>query len=70
MPNDRPDKVIMLSSSPVKYMSTSASRIESGMDTATTMVGLTSLRKSARMIMASAAPIARETKILFTMRVM
>ena len=54
----------MLRSRPVKYIMTTAKRTDSGMLTPTTMVGLASLRKRARIRMASTAPCAMLDRML------
>ena len=56
MPRDRPDRVMILRERPLKYMSRRAHMTDRGMEMPTTRVGLTSLRKRARIRMASRAP--------------
>ena len=70
MPRDRPARVMTFISRPVKYMSTTANRTDSGMLMPTTRVGLMSFRKSASTRMASAAPTAMLVRMLLMMMVM
>ena len=58
MPSARPAMVMMLRDSPEKYISTRAKTTDRGMLMATMRVGLTVLRKRARMMTASRAPIS------------
>ena len=69
MPSDRPASVMTFRSMPVKYISTTANRTDSGMLKPTTRVGLTSRRKMASTMMASAAPMTMLLRILLTMMV-
>ena len=70
MPRDRPARVITFRSRPVKYMSTTANSTDSGMLMPTTRVGLTSLRKMASTMMASAAPTTMLVRMLWMTMVM
>ncbi len=63
MPSARPDKEIIFSVTPLKYMHTMAVTRLMGMEKATTMVGRRSFRNSIRIRMASRPPI----RILLTM---
>ena len=56
IPSARPDNDIMFSEIPVKYININAVRTDRGMLTATTMVGFTSFKNSARIRIASTAP--------------
>ena len=69
MPRDRPARVMTFMSRLVKYMSTTANSTDSGMLMPTTSVGLTSLRKMASTMMASAAPTAMLVRMLRMMMV-
>ena len=70
MPRERPARVITFRSSPVKYMSTTANRTDSGMLMPTTRVGLISFRKMASTMMASAAPTTMLVRMLLMTMVM
>ena len=70
MPRERPARVITFRSSPVKYMSTTANRTDSGMLMPTTRVGLISFRKIASTMMASAAPTTMLVRMLLMTMVM
>ena len=70
MPRERPARVITFRSSPVKYMSTTANRTDSGMLMPTTRVGLISFRKMASTMMARAAPTIILVRMLLTITVM
>ena len=63
MPRARPDSEIMFRVTPLKYMHTMAVTRLTGMENATTMVGLKSFRNTIRINMASTAP----KRILFMM---
>ena len=62
MPSERPDRVIMFRVRPAKYIRTIANNTDRGILMPTTTVGRKSRRNSARMMMASRAPMA----MLFT----
>ena len=64
MPRDRPPRLMMFRSRPVKYIMTTANSTDRGMLTPTTRVGLTSFRNSARIRMASTAPWAMLDRML------
>ena len=64
MPSDRPARLMMFRSMPVKYIKTMANSTDSGMLTPTTRVGLGSLRKRAKIRMASTAPDAMLVRML------
>ena len=70
IPRARPERVIMFRLSPVKYISTRAKSTLRGMLIATTSVGFTSRRKSARITTASSAPRDMLCRMLLTIRVM
>ena len=62
IPSANPDSDIIFKEIPEKYINTRAVSTDNGMLTATTMVGFTSFKNSARTTIASAAP----TTILWT----
>ena len=66
MASDRPPSDMMFTDTPVKYMSSSASSTENGMETATSTVGFQSRRNSASTTTASRPPRSSE----FTMEEM
>ena len=69
IPNDRPDRVIILSDRFEKYMRTIAKRTDSGILIPTSSVGLTSLRKRARIMTARIAPMIILERTSSTIRV-
>ena len=56
IPSARPEREIIFRVTPLKYMQTTAVTRLTGMENATTMVGLTSFRKISRIRMASTPP--------------
>ena len=58
-PKARPDREITFRVTPLKYISTTAATTLMGMEQATTMVGLMSNMKMARIKMASRPPYSR-----------